>query len=104
MFQRQACPLPELQGGLPIGDLKALGPVARGQQPLVVAVNGVTDIRTLIKLKAQYGVNAIILGGAEAHLIAPEIAAAKIPVILNPLLNLPGRHARGEQGSLFVDR
>lgn len=77
------------QGGLPIGDLKALGPVARGQQPLVVAVNGVTDIRTLIKLKAQYGVNAIILGGAEAHLIAPEIAAAKIPVILNPLLNLP---------------
>ncbi len=77
------------QGGLPIGDLKSLGPVARGQQPLVVAVNGVTDIRTLIKLKAQYGVNAIILGGAEAHLIAPEIAAAKIPVILNPLLNLP---------------
>jgi imidazolonepropionase-like amidohydrolase len=77
------------QGGLSIGDLKALGPVARGQQPLVVVVNSVTDIRTLIKLKAQYGLNAIILGGTEAHLIAPEVAAAKIPVILNPMLNLP---------------
>ncbi len=77
------------QGGLSIGDLKALGPVARGQQPLVVAVNGATDIRTLIKLKAQYGVNAIILGGTEAHLVAQEIAAAGIPVILNPVLNLP---------------
>ncbi len=77
------------QGGLSIGDLKALGAVARGQQPLVVVVNSVTDIRTLIKLKAQYGLNAIILGGTEAHLIAPEVAAAKIPVILNPMLNLP---------------
>lgn len=77
------------QGGLSIGDLKALGSVARGQQPLVVVVNSVTDIRTLIKLKAQYGLNAIILGGTEAHLIAPEVAAAKIPVILNPMLNLP---------------
>ncbi|MFZ5619033.1 MAG: amidohydrolase family protein [Pseudomonadota bacterium] len=79
------------QGGLAIGDLKALGPVARGAQPLVVAVNSAADIRTLIKLKAQYGVNAIILGGMEAHLVAKEIAAAGIPVILNPMRNLPSQ-------------
>lgn len=79
------------QGGLAIGDLKALGPVAQGRQPLVVAVNSAADIRTLIKLKAQYGVNAIILGGMEAHLVAKEIAAAGIPVILNPMRNLPSQ-------------
>lgn len=79
------------EGGLSIGDLKALGPVARGAQPLVVAVNSATDIRTLIKLKAQYGLNAVILGGMEAHLVAREIAAANIPVILNPMRNLPSQ-------------
>ena len=79
------------QGGLSIGDLKALGPVARGAQPLVVAVNSAADIRTLIRFKAQYGVNAIILGGMEAHLVAREIAAARIPVILNPMRNLPSQ-------------
>lgn len=79
------------EGGLSIADLKALGPVAQGRQPLVVAVNSVTDIRTLIKLKAQYGVNAIIIGGSEGHLVAREIAAAQIPVILNPMMNLPAQ-------------
>lgn len=79
------------EGGLSIADLKALGPVAQGRQPLVVAVNSVTDIRTLIKLKAQYGVNAIIIGGSEGHLVAKEIAAAQIPVILNPMMNLPSQ-------------
>lgn len=79
------------EGGLSLGDLAALGPVARGQQPLVVSVNSATDIRTLIKVKAQYGLNAVILGGTEAHLVAAEIAAANIPVILNPFLNLPSQ-------------
>ena len=79
------------QDGLSIGDLKALGAVARGAQPLVVAVNSVTDIRTLIKLKAQYGLNVIVAGGTEAHLIAPEVASAGIPVLLNPMANLPSQ-------------
>lgn len=79
------------QGGLSIGDLKALGPVARGETPLVVAINSATEIRTLIKLKAQYGVRPIIIGGTEAHLVARELAAADIPVILNPMMNLPAQ-------------
>lgn len=79
------------QDGLSIGDLKALGPVARGSEPLVVAVNSATDIRALIKLKAQYGLNVIVLGGTEAHLVARELSAANIPVILNPMLNLPSQ-------------
>jgi imidazolonepropionase-like amidohydrolase len=77
--------------GLSIGDLRALGPVARGQTPLVVDVNSVTDIRTLIKAKTEYGLNVIIKGGTEAHLVAAELRAANIPVILNPMLNLPSQ-------------
>jgi imidazolonepropionase-like amidohydrolase len=76
-------------GGLSLGDLRALGPVARGEQKLVIRIDGATDIRTLIKLKAQYGVDPVILGGTEAHLVAAELAAAKIAVVLNPFINLP---------------
>ena len=77
--------------GPSLGDLKALGAVARGTQPLVVGVNSAMDIRTLIRLKAQFGLNVIVLGGTEAHRVAGELAAANIPVILNPMLNLPSR-------------
>lgn len=79
------------QDGLAIGDLKALAAVTQGRQPLVVAVNGATDLRTLIKLKADYGLSVIVLGGTEAHLVARELAAAQIPVILNPMMNLPAQ-------------
>lgn len=75
--------------GLSLNDLKALAPAARGAQPIVVAANGAADLRALIKMKARYGLNVIVLGGTEAHLVARELAAAQIPVILNPVLNLP---------------
>lgn len=77
--------------GLTLNDLKALAPAARGAQPIVVSANGAMDLRTLIKLKAQYGLNIIVLGGSEGHLVAKELAAARIPVILNPLRNLPSQ-------------
>ncbi|MCB2097618.1 MAG: amidohydrolase family protein [Parvularculaceae bacterium] len=78
-------------GGLSIADLKALGAVAQGRQPLVVALDSATDIRALMKLKAQYAINVIILGGSQAHLVAEEIAAANIPVLLDPIFNLPSQ-------------
>lgn len=77
--------------GLTLNDLEALVPAARGQQPIVVAANSAMDLRTLIKTKAQYGLNVIVLGGTEAHLVARELAAAGIPVILNSFLNLPSQ-------------
>lgn len=75
--------------GLTLNDLEALAPAARGQQPIVVGVNSANDLRTLMKVKAQYGLNVIAIGGTEAHLVARELAAAGIPVILNSFLNLP---------------
>ncbi len=77
--------------GLSLNDLGALAPAARGTQPIVVAANSALDLRMLIKTKARYGLNVIVLGGAEAHVVARELAAAQIPVILNPFQNLPSQ-------------
>jgi imidazolonepropionase-like amidohydrolase len=72
-------------------DLAALGPIVAGQQPLIVAVNSAQEIRNVLRLKADYRLNIIIVGGAEAWRVAPEIAAAGVSVILDPLANLPAQ-------------
>ena len=74
-----------------IADLRALGPVIAGEQPLMVALDGANDIRNLIRLKNAYQLRVIIVGGAEAWRVADELTAANIPVILDPLHNLPSQ-------------
>ncbi|CAG8680436.1 16773_t:CDS:2, partial [Dentiscutata heterogama] len=66
-----------------------IGRVARGDIPLIVYVDSKDEIASLIKLKIQiknYGGNLklVISGGAEAHMLAIELAKNEIPVILNP--------------------
>ncbi len=77
------------EGRYTVSDLKALGPVIRGEQRLLATVNRAADIRTLIKLKNDYRLNVIIVGGAEAWREARALAAANISVILDPMENLP---------------
>lgn len=74
-----------------IADLKALGPVLAGTQPLIASVNSEMDIRNLIRLKNKYQLRVIIAGGSEAWRAAPALAAANIPVVLDPMYNLPGQ-------------
>ena len=77
-------------GRFSVSDLKALGPVINGDQPLIVSVNSANDIRALIRLKNTYRLNVIIVGASEGWRIAREIAAANIPVITHGMYNLPG--------------
>lgn len=70
-------------------DIQALQPVLAGEMPLVVQVERAADIRAALKLADQYGIKLIIHGGAEAYLLAKELADKKVPVILDPELNLP---------------
>jgi imidazolonepropionase-like amidohydrolase len=70
-------------------DLEALLPVARGQLPLVVRVHKSSDILAALRLGREFGLRIIIEGGAEAWMVAEELARAKVPVILNPNHNLP---------------
>lgn len=78
-------------GRFAVGDLRALGPVVAGDQPLIVRLNGAKDIRNLIRLKNSYNLQVIIVGGSEAWREADALARADIPVILDPLFNLPAQ-------------
>jgi imidazolonepropionase-like amidohydrolase len=70
-------------------DLEALIPVANGSMPLIVSVNRASDIQQVLRLAREEGVKVILDGAAEGWLVADEIAAAQVPVLLHPLTNLP---------------
>lgn len=70
-------------------DLEALIPVAEGRMPLIVTVNRAADIQQVLRLAREEGIKVILDNAAEGWLVADEIAAAKVPVLLNPITNLP---------------
>jgi len=70
-------------------DLEALIPVANGSMPLIVSVNRAADIQQVLRLAREEGIKVILDGAAEGWLVADEIAAAKVPVLLHPITNLP---------------
>ena len=70
-------------------DMEALIPVANGAMPLIVTVNRASDIQQVLRLAREEGVKVILDGAVEGWLVADEIAAAKVPVILHPTTNLP---------------
>lgn len=57
---------------------------------VVVAVHRAADIRQLLRWSQRHGVRIAIMGGTEAWMVAPQLAAAKVPVFVDPLGNLPG--------------
>ena len=71
-------------------DMEALIPVANGAMPLIVTVNRASDIQQVLRLAREEGLKIILDGAAEGWLVADEIAAAKVPVLLHPITNLPG--------------
>jgi imidazolonepropionase-like amidohydrolase len=60
-----------------------------GSGPVVFDVDRASDIRQVIALTKREKLRAVIKGGQEAWRVAPELAAAHIPVVLNPLDDLP---------------
>lgn len=70
-------------------DLEALGPVIRGEIPLLVAADRRSDIAAALELAEAFGLRLIVSGGAEAWRLADRLAAAKVPVIVDPMLNAP---------------
>lgn len=67
------------------------GQAARGEIPIIIMVNNKDEIASLIILKERYIPKArlAIMGGAEAHLLAAQLAQANIAVILRPHLCTP---------------
>ena len=71
-------------------DAMALKPAAEGRMPLLVYVNRASDLMTLIRLhNDQPKLNLVAVGATEGWMVADKLAAAGIPVILEPQNNLP---------------
>ena len=70
-------------------DLKALHKLVNDELPLIIKANRASDLLKLIKLKEKYDLNLIIMGAQEAGLVASRIAESKIPLIINPINNIP---------------
>jgi imidazolonepropionase-like amidohydrolase len=75
-------------------DLQRLSQVIGGAIPLTVRVARGSDVLRLLKLAEQYRLRLILSGAEEAWTVARELAAARVPVIVNPMNNLPSSFSR----------
>jgi imidazolonepropionase-like amidohydrolase len=72
-------------------DAKALVPVLKGDTPLLIKADRKADLLNVLALQQRFPkLNLVLVSAAEAWRVADELAAADIPVILNPEYNLPG--------------
>jgi imidazolonepropionase-like amidohydrolase len=87
-------------------DLNALQAVLDRSTPLLVNVNRASDIRVVLDIAADYDIRVIIGGGAEAWMVAADIAAQGVPVILDGINNLPNNfdqiNARLDSAAMLV--
>ncbi len=79
----------DLGDRLSAGDARALLPVIDGDRKLMVGVESISDIRRVLDLGEEYGLDLILVGASGAWRLGDAIADAGIPVITTPLLNLP---------------
>jgi imidazolonepropionase-like amidohydrolase len=71
-------------------DAQALVPVVNGVIPLIVHVDRGSDILATLDLLREFPKLKLVLAGAsEGWTVAPQIAAAKVPVIAAGLVDLP---------------
>lgn len=57
---------------------------------VVFNVDRASDILQVIRFSGRHGLNTVISGGAEAWMVADELAEAGVPVMVDALSNLPG--------------
>jgi imidazolonepropionase-like amidohydrolase len=71
-------------------DAEALVPVVQGRVPLLVHVERASDILVLLQLKREIaGLKLVLVGVTEGWTVAPQIAAAGVPVIASAVADLP---------------
>ena len=71
--------------------LAALLPAIDGAVPVVVRAQRLSQIRDAVKWAAAEKLRLVVWGGADAWRMAPELAAAGVPVIVESPLDLPQR-------------
>jgi len=90
---REAKPAPQMRDA----DFRLLTPA--GREVLARYLNGgrvafnvdrASDIRQVLGFARQFGARPVVIGGAQAWQVAPQLAQAGVAVILDPLVDLPG--------------
>lgn len=78
------------------GDFRLLTPAGREVLArhldggrIAFRVDRATDIRQVLAFAQKHGVRPIVIGGAQAWRVAGSLAQAGVPVILDPLVDLP---------------
>lgn len=66
--------------------LDALVAVLAGDVPLMITAQRATDIQTALRLAEEFGFRLVLDGAAEAFLLADQLAAAKVPIIVHPTM------------------
>ncbi|MCE2942424.1 MAG: amidohydrolase family protein [Gemmatimonadota bacterium] len=74
---------------LPKQELEALQPVVNGTMPLVMGVDRASDIRAALAIGREFGLKLVVAGAAEGWQVAAELAAAKVPVMVGAMSNIP---------------
>ena len=70
-------------------DMLELAQVLSGEVPVYLSANRSSDILNALGLASEFGLSVILRGGAEAWLVADELAIHQIPVVVNPMRNAP---------------
>ena len=70
-------------------EIEALQPVLARRIPLAVVAEREADIRQTLAVGREFGIAVVIVGGAEAWRAAGLLASRHVPVILDPLDDLP---------------
>ena len=70
-------------------DIIALGKVVNDGLPFVLETNRAVDILQALALKEKYGLNLILSSVEEAPMVINQLKESKIPVIIDPMDNIP---------------
>lgn len=70
-------------------DLAVVGQVLAGKLPVVFHVDRASDILVVLALASEWKLRAVVASAAEGWRVAERLAAAKVPVIVNPFDDLP---------------
>jgi imidazolonepropionase-like amidohydrolase len=69
--------------------MEAMGPVMRGESPVIFDVETAEQIRGALALADSFHLKVILRGGTQAWRVADTLAARHIPVILGPITSAP---------------
>jgi imidazolonepropionase-like amidohydrolase len=70
-------------------DLEAMIPVVEGRQTIAIEANRASDIEMALQIAREYSLKMMIVGGEEAWMVAPKLAAANVPVLIGAMNNIP---------------